>query len=297
MKRVGLRTILFGLSHVLRACGRADAEFRRRLRRNNAVAQIRLKDGSIGRWYALENGRVRSRAGLHPKPDVTISFRDVATALTFLVPPPDQSEIVLAAKQFRVIVDGKSELVVWFMQLLNAIARTGMRCGTSMPDGTTRYTTCTNGGPLYVFVKDGRIVRITPIDFDERDAPSWTIRARGKSFTPWRRATVNPHALTLKSMVYSDKRLLYPMKRVDFDPNGERNPQNRGISGYERISWDEALDIVANEIKRQRSELRPRFDGDLPQLASSVGEHRLLPVRAAALRQPGRLHPCALEPG
>ena len=40
------------------------------------------------------------------------------------------------------------------------------------------------------------------------------------------------------------------MKRVDFDPNGERNPQNRGISGYERISWDEALDIVAGEIKR-----------------------------------------------
>ncbi len=77
------------------------------------------------------------------------------------------------------------------------------------------------------------------------------------SFTPWRRATVNPHAMTLKSMVYSDKRLLYPMKRVDFDPNGERNPQNRGISGYERISWDEALDIVANEIKRQKREHGP----------------------------------------
>jgi len=29
------------------------------------------------------------------------------------------------------------------------------------------------------------------------------------------------------------------MKRVDFDPNGNRNIQNRGISGYERISWDE----------------------------------------------------------
>ena len=107
-----------------------------------------MKDGSIGRWYALEKGRVRSRAGLHPKADVTISFRDVATALTFLVPPPDQSEIVHAAKHFRVIVDGKSALVVWFMQLLNMIPRVGLRYGTPMPDGTTRYTTCTNGGPL-----------------------------------------------------------------------------------------------------------------------------------------------------
>jgi trimethylamine-N-oxide reductase (cytochrome c) len=44
------------------------------------------------------------------------------------------------------------------------------------------------------------------------------------------------------------------MKRVDFDPNGKRNPQNRGKSGYVRISWDEALDMVANEIKRVRRE-------------------------------------------
>ena len=42
------------------------------------------------------------------------------------------------------------------------------------------------------------------------------------------------------------------MKRVDFDPDGERNPQNRGKSGYVRISWDEAFDIVAKEINRQK---------------------------------------------
>jgi trimethylamine-N-oxide reductase (cytochrome c) len=40
------------------------------------------------------------------------------------------------------------------------------------------------------------------------------------------------------------------MKRVDFDPKGERNIQNRGKSGYVRISWDEALDIVSSEMKR-----------------------------------------------
>jgi trimethylamine-N-oxide reductase (cytochrome c) len=42
------------------------------------------------------------------------------------------------------------------------------------------------------------------------------------------------------------------MKRVDFDPHGERNPANRGKSGYVRIGWDEALDIVSQEILRQR---------------------------------------------
>ena len=47
------------------------------------------------------------------------------------------------------------------------------------------------------------------------------------------------------------------MKRVDFDANGRRNPQNRGKSQYVRISWDEALDMVANEIKRCRRDLGP----------------------------------------
>ena len=40
------------------------------------------------------------------------------------------------------------------------------------------------------------------------------------------------------------------MKRVDFDPHGERNIQNRGKSEFVEISWEEALDIVSGEIKR-----------------------------------------------
>ena len=61
------------------------------------------------------------------------------------------------------------------------------------------------------------------------------------------------------------------MKRVDFDPQGERNPQNRGISGYERISWDEALDIVANEIKRQKKVIRRRIHHHTHLVSSPMG--------------------------
>jgi len=97
-------------------------------------------------------------------------------------------------------------------------------------------------------VRDGRIIRTMPIEFDAADPPSWTIRARGRTFSPRRTATVSPHALALKSMVYSPKRLLYPLKRVDFDPAGERNTGQRGVSGYVRITWEEALSLVAGEI-------------------------------------------------
>lgn len=257
MKRTLVKTILYGLTHVLRGAAKRSPEFREHMRRRNCVAQIRLKDGSIGRYYVFSGGQVSSHAGIHAKPDVTMMFRDLPTALTFLKPPANMAEVVHAAKQFRVLTLGRDELVVWFMQLLNRIESSKLRYGTAMPDGTMRYTTNTNGGPVFVYVKDGRIVRTALIDFDDKDAGPWTIHARGRSFTPWRRATVNPHALTLKSQVYSERRALYPMKRVDFDPNGERNPQNRGKSGYVRISWDEALDLVATEIKRQRREHGP----------------------------------------
>ena len=257
MQTTTLKTILFGLTSVLRLSARRHPAVQDRLRQHDCVVQIRLKDGSVGRYYEIRSGHVRSRAGIHARPDVTMMFKDVRTALIFLKPPPDYGEIIHAAKQFRAVIVGPDQLVVWFMQLLRLTQTVGKQYGTPMPDGTTRYTTNTNGGPLFVFVKDNKIVRMTPIDLDDSDAPSWAIRAHGKTFTPKRRAFINPHAACLKSLVYSDKRVLFPMKRKDFDPNGERKPQNRGISGYERISWDEALDLVANEIKRQRRKYGP----------------------------------------
>ncbi|MCL6477474.1 MAG: molybdopterin-dependent oxidoreductase [Peptococcaceae bacterium] len=120
-----------------------------------------------------------------------------------------------------------------------------------------RMTNGTTGGPVFVYVQDGRIIRVTPMELGADDAASWTIEARGKKFSPPRKTTVSPYTLSYKSMVYSPKRLLYPMKRVDFDPYGKRNCLKRGESGYERISWEEAIDIVAGEIKRIKREYGP----------------------------------------
>lgn len=251
MKRVVLRTILFALGPMLSKAARRPA-FRAFLNRHEIVAQIQLKDGSIGRHYLISRGKVKSVAGLHPNPMVRMVFKDVDTALTMMKPNPDMGAVVHAAKNFKVMVTGPDHLCVWFMQLLNLSQTSGLTMGSQMPDGCTRYTMLTNGGPLFVHVKDGKILRLTPIEFGAKDAQGWTIVARGRRFTPRHAATVASHALAMKSAVYSEKRILYPMKRVDFDPKGARNPQNRGISGYERISWDEALDIVSGEILRQR---------------------------------------------
>ena len=113
-----------------------------------------------------------------------------------------------------------------------------------------KLTNSTTGGPVFVYVKGGRIIRVTPMALDESDAPSWTIEARGRNFSPPRKTTISPYSLGYRSMVYSPKRILHPLKRVDFDPDGNRNCTKRGESGYESISWDEAATLVAGEIKR-----------------------------------------------
>ena len=130
---------------------------------------------------------------------------------------------------------------------------------------TRRFTNLTTGGPVHVDVEDGKIVRIIPLQLDENDGPSFTIKARWHEFTPPRRTTLSPWTVAHKSTIYAPNRILTPLKRVDFDPSGApgstgpggRNAQNRGVSGYEPISWDDALYIVGNEIKRVKRECGP----------------------------------------
>ena len=112
----------------------------------------------------------------------------------------------------------------------------------------------TGGVEGAVDVKDGKIIRIRPLHYDSKYKPEefrpWKLEARGKVFDPGMKSMLTPFGIGYKKRIYSPNRILYPLKRVDWDPDGERNPQNRGTSKYVRISWDEALEIIVSEIKR-----------------------------------------------
>jgi molybdopterin guanine dinucleotide-containing S/N-oxide reductase-like protein len=105
-----------------------------------------------------------------------------------------------------------------------------------------------------VDVKDGKIIRIRPLYYDwmydPQDFNPWKIEARGRTFEPSMKTLIPPLTLSYKKRCYSPNRIRFPMKRVDFDPKGNRNIENRGESRYKRISWDEALNIIADEITR-----------------------------------------------
>ena len=102
--------------------------------------------------------------------------------------------------------------------------------------------------------KDGKVIRVRPFYYDEvadmNEKRLWKLEERGSVFQPPARTVHGAFFLGYKTRVYSKNRVRYPLKRVDWDPKGERNPQNRGVSGYERITWDEAAQIVADELLR-----------------------------------------------
>ena len=90
-----------------------------------------------------------------------------------------------------------------------------------------------------VLVKDGVVVcqKTDTLGDDSYDNPQQRGCHRGRM---------------LRRFVFSEQRLKYPLKRKNWQPGGGENSQGhlRGIDEWERITWDEAFDLAASEIKR-----------------------------------------------
>ncbi|MDR1185776.1 MAG: molybdopterin-dependent oxidoreductase [Coriobacteriales bacterium] len=67
----------------------------------------------------------------------------------------------------------------------------------------------------------------------------------------WPQARACPRGRAQQQQVFGADRIKYPMKRKNWSPDNP-NGQLRGIDEWERISWDEALDIVASELKKAK---------------------------------------------
>ena len=82
---------------------------------------------------------------------------------------------------------------------------------------------CVWGCGINAYVEDGRLVKV-----------------EGMAEHPLNQGVLCPRGAALVDYVYSPDRLKYPMKKV----NG----------GWERISWDEALDIIAGKLQQIKDE-------------------------------------------
>ena len=116
--------------------------------------------------------------------------------------------------------------------------------------------------PSIVDVKDGKVLRVRRLDYGatydlDKDLRRFRYEKNGHVLEEPQKAMIPPFAWAYKKHAFSKNRIQFPMIREHFDPDGERHPELRGIDKYRRISWDEALDIIAKEIHRQYEEHGP----------------------------------------
>jgi len=118
----------------------------------------------------------------------------------------------------------------------------------------THSSHCGGACLLKVYVKDGVVTRI---ETDDGEDPQFRACVRGRAY---------------RQRMYAPDRILHPMKRI-----GER-----GAGEFERISWDEALETVARELKRVRDTYGPAAilfkwsGGDTSVLHNSMCHYRAL---------------------
>jgi len=86
------------------------------------------------------------------------------------------------------------------------------------------------GCGIYAFVKNGRFIRVA-----------------GMEESPVNRGALCPKGHGAPQWVYSPDRLRYPLKRVGA----------KGEGRFERISWDDAIGIVADTLRRQKEAYGP----------------------------------------
>ena len=142
-----------------------------------------------------------------------------------------------------------------------------------------RWALGRGGYPAAIDVKDGKILRIRPLHFDEKytkeELKPWRIEKDGKVLEPYLKSHLAPYMLAYKKRVYSPNRILYPMIREDFDPTGA--PGSTGPGGLPHT-----VGSMLNSVTKFQVISVP-FDGEGPGMTALMGGHvDMMPVGSCA---------------
>ena len=297
MNRQVLKIILFALPKVLNHTARRVPAFRDRLRQRDLVAWIGLQDGSIGRIIELRGGRFRSRPGKAADADVSMVFKDVATALKSLLPNRKQADLIHAAKNFKVVMTGPDELLVWFTQTLNMSETAGLHHGNAH---------ARRQPPLHDLHQWRSPVRLRQ-GRPHRAGHSHRVRPHRPGYlgdrSPW--PQIQPAAPRLGGATRPDREVpgLFGQAHPLPDEAGRFRSHRRAQSPEQG-----QVRLCAHRLGRgpghrrqgdQPAEARPRarFHHLSHVVPPPVGQRWLLPQRAHAFRQSDRLHPGRRQPG
>jgi len=111
-----LKLMLFGLAIILRRNSQKPL-VQAKLRDRPRAIQVRTQDGSVTRHFVFCGGAVLSRRGVLASPDVSLVWKDAATAARVLrSSAPDAVQTALAREWLS--IEGDGEVAIWFADLV-----------------------------------------------------------------------------------------------------------------------------------------------------------------------------------
>jgi hypothetical protein len=129
-------SILWTLTPTLKFYAGRSPKLRDLIAKKNFIAQIQLKDGSRGRWYRFDQGRLTTGYRIHENPDVIVRFKSASIGTKVLVnlgsgmfhfaypllrPFLDRMDVINQAKNFAFEIVGDDELTLHFTDMLNTL--------------------------------------------------------------------------------------------------------------------------------------------------------------------------------
>lgn len=108
--------LLWAFAQILKRQIRSNADCARYVATKRLVFQIRTVSGA-GRYFVIENGAIRSVAGLAPNPQFTFRFKDAAKGFEILSAKDSQAAFLRALGSKDLTISGDFQEVMWFQGL------------------------------------------------------------------------------------------------------------------------------------------------------------------------------------
>ena len=184
LQKTAFSAMLFGIPKVIALAGRMYPDLKALIKERNCIVQMRTRDGSVSRHIHFRDGKIRSRSGVHPRPDLDMTWVNPEDAVHLFLKSRDFLARIDALKNFKMEANGSHDVAAWFSSLVNTLLEAplllGGRYGTDMGNGVKRYTNLTVGGPVFVYGRDGKSCASPPSNLPTRTLLPGASRPGGK---------------------------------------------------------------------------------------------------------------------
>jgi hypothetical protein len=93
--------------------------FKEKLEGKDIILQFRTESAKVARYYIIKNQKVKPIAGIHPKPNMCMAFKDAKYAFeTIMSASKDKMAFMKGMGSKDIVVTGEAQEMMWFMSLI-----------------------------------------------------------------------------------------------------------------------------------------------------------------------------------